>query len=78
MKWKLLLNLNGLDLCEVEVSRGIFQRDKPVVIDLCYLHDSSVSSFKKRLLINGVGRDSNLTIFSSWMTLNSLEKVMIK
>ena len=27
MKWKLLLNLNGLDLCEVEVSRGIFQRD---------------------------------------------------
>ena len=26
-KWKLLLTANGLDLCEVDVNRGIFQGD---------------------------------------------------
>ena len=38
-KWKLLLNSNGLDLCEVDFNRGI-------TIALRYLHNSSVSSFK--------------------------------
>ena len=44
-KWKLLLNSNGLDLCKVDVNKGIFQGDSKIYF--CYLHDSSVSSFKK-------------------------------
>ena len=28
-KWKLLLTANGLELCEVDVNRGIFQGDSP-------------------------------------------------
>ena len=36
-KWKLLLNSNGSDLCEVDVNRGIFQEDSlsPLIFVIC-------------------------------------------
>ena len=38
-KWKLLLNSNGSDLCEVDVNRGIFQGDSlsPLVFAICMI-----------------------------------------
>ena len=38
-KWKLLLNLNGSDLCEVDVNRGIFQGDSlsPLIFVICMI-----------------------------------------
>ena len=38
-KWKLILNLNGLDLCKVDVNRGIFQRDSlsPLIFVICMI-----------------------------------------
>ena len=38
-KWKLLLNSNGSDLCEVDVNRGIFQGDSlpPLVFVICMI-----------------------------------------
>ena len=39
-KWKLLLTLNGSDLCEVDVNRGIFQGDSlsPLIFVICMIH----------------------------------------
>ena len=38
-KWKLLLSYSGLDLCEVDVNRGIFQRDSlsPLMFVICII-----------------------------------------
>ena len=38
-KWKLLLTSNGLDLCEVDVNRGIFQGDRlsPLIFVICMI-----------------------------------------
>ena len=38
-KWKLLLNSNGSDLCEVDVKRGIFQGDRlsPLIFVICMI-----------------------------------------
>ena len=38
-KWKLLLSYNRLDLCEVDVNRGIFQRDSlsPLMFVICII-----------------------------------------
>ena len=38
-KWKLLLTSNGSDLCEVDVTRGIFQGDSlsPLIFVICMI-----------------------------------------
>ena len=38
-KWKLLLTSNGLDLCEVDINRGIFQGDRlsPLIFVICMI-----------------------------------------
>ena len=38
-KWKLLLNLNGSDLCEVDINRGIFQGHSlsPLIFVICMI-----------------------------------------
>ena len=38
-KWKLLLNSNGSDLCEVDVNWGIFQGDSlsPLILVICMI-----------------------------------------
>ena len=38
-KWKLLLNTNGLDLCEVDINRGIFKGDSlsPLTFVICMI-----------------------------------------
>ena len=38
-KWKLLLNSNGSDLCEVVINRGIFQGDSlsPLIFVICMI-----------------------------------------
>ena len=38
-KWKFLLNLNGSDLCQVDINRGIFQEDtlSPLIFVICMI-----------------------------------------
>ena len=39
-KWKLLLNSNGSNLCEIDVNRGIFQGDRlsPLIFVILMIH----------------------------------------
>ena len=48
-KWKLLLNSNGSNLCEVDVNRGIFQGDRlsPLIFVICMIHLSLLLRKKK-------------------------------
>ena len=41
-KWELLLNLNGSDLCEFHINRGIFQEDtlSPLIFVICMIPPS--------------------------------------
>ena len=78
-KWKLLLTSNGSDLCEVDVNRGVFQENSlsPLIFVICMIHLSLLLR-KVKASYEGVGRNLNLIIFSSWVISNSLEKMMTK
>ena len=78
-KWKLLLNSNGSDLWKIDVNRGIFQGDSlsPLICVICMILLSLLLR-KAKASYEWVGRNLHLIIFSSWMTSNSMEKVMTK
>ena len=78
-KWKLLLTLNGSDLCEVDVNRGIFQGDSlsPLIFVICMIHLSLLLR-KVKASYEWDRKEFKPNIFSSWMTSNSLQKVITK
>ena len=78
-KRKLLLTSNGSDLYEVDVNRGIFQGDSlsPLVFVICMV-PLSLLLRKVKTSYEWGRKEFNLITFSSWMTSNSLEKVMTK
>ena len=78
-KWKLLLNSNGSDLCEVDVNRGIFLGGSlSPLIFVIFMIPLSLLLRKVKASYEWSRNDLNLLIFSSWMTSISLEKVITK
>ena len=78
-KWKLLLNSNGSDLCEVDVNRGIFLGGSlsPLIL-VIFMIPLSLLLRKVKASYEWSRKDLNLLIFSSWMTSISLGKVITK
>ena len=77
---ELLLNLNGPDLRKVDINRDIFQGDRlsPLIFVICMIPLSLLLRKVKTSYEWGRKEFKFNYLLLTWMTSNSLEKVMTK